>query len=173
MFVGILLYPYWAIQSFLSFWQEVIDRLCQKIGADPNKLLGCFHVMGVVELAIGSLRVSGIVVDIADILRLFWRNSCWVVGYSMVICIHVLYVCSGRLSVISLRYELLIIAPVGPLRERKLLLEDRPLRIQVLCRQNKGNWHTKTIQHCFLLVRLLTPTCGTWLRTVIPALLVY
>lgn len=27
-------------------------------------------------------------------------------------------------------YELLIIAPVGPLRERKLLLEDRPLRIQ-------------------------------------------
>eukprot|EP00434_Breviolum_minutum_P023647 symbB.v1.2.020857.t1/scaffold1711.1/size185425/20 len=44
--------------------QEVIDRLCQKIGADPNQ------------------------------------------------------------------YELLIIAPVGPLRERKLLLEDRPLRIQ-------------------------------------------
>ncbi|CAK9105072.1 unnamed protein product [Durusdinium trenchii] len=28
------------------------------------------------------------------------------------------------------RYELLIIAPMGPLRERKLLSEDRPLRIQ-------------------------------------------
>lgn len=33
-------------------------------------------------------------------------------------------------SISTERYELLIIAPVGPLRERKLLLEDRPLRIQ-------------------------------------------
>lgn len=40
-------------------------------------------------------------------------------------------------------------------------------------RENEGNWHTKTIQHCFLLVQLLTPTCGTWLCTAIPASLVH
>lgn len=35
-----------------------------------------------------------------------------------------------ELPISTERYELLIIAPIGPLRERKLLLEDRPLRIQ-------------------------------------------
>jgi hypothetical protein len=35
-----------------------------------------------------------------------------------------------ELPISTERYELRIIAPVGPLRERKRLLEDRPLRIQ-------------------------------------------
>ena len=45
--------------------------------------------------------------------------------------------CSGRLFSILNEVYVLIIAPVGPLRERKLLLEDRPLRIQVLTKARK------------------------------------
>lgn len=43
----------------------------------------------------------------------------------------------------SVRYELLIMAPMGPLRERKLLLEDRPLRIQAWLLRAHGTWKEK------------------------------